>query len=65
MIAVEAAISLYIARRDPIYIIKPHYRSEGPRQGSCRVFGGMFHTIKTITMEYLIEELARNQILRD
>ena len=46
-------------------LIKPHYRSEGPRQGSCRVFGGMFHTIKTITMEYIIEELARNQILRD
>ena len=43
-------------------LIKPHYRSEGPRQGSCRVFGGMFHTIKTITMEYLIEELARNLI---
>ena len=20
--------------------IKPHYRSEGPRQGSCGVFGG-------------------------
>ena len=40
------------------FTIKPHYRSEGPRQGSCCVFGGMFHTIKTIiTMEYLIEEL--------
>ena len=22
--------------------IKPHYRSEGPRQGSCGVFGGCF-----------------------
>ena len=42
--------------------IKPHYRSEGPRQGSCRVFGGMFRTIKTITMEYRIEELALNYV---
>ena len=22
--------------------IKPHYRSEGPRQGSCGVLGGFF-----------------------
>ena len=22
--------------------IKPHYRSEGPRQGSCGIFGGCF-----------------------
>ena len=25
-----------------LYLIKPHYHSEGPRQGSCGVFGGCF-----------------------
>ena len=44
--------------------IKPHYGSEGPRQGSCGVFWGMFHTIETTSMEYLIEELARNLIIQ-
>ena len=27
-------------RLGSILKIKPHYRSEGPRQGSCGVFGG-------------------------
>ena len=34
--------------------IKPHYRSDGPRKGSCGVFGGFYYTIETTTMEYLI-----------
>ena len=42
------------------YSIKPHNSSEGPRQGSCGVFLGMFHTIETTTMEYIISELALN-----
>ena len=50
----------FIMRISFLKEIKPHYRSEGPRQGSCGVFGGMFHTIETTTMEYLISELSLN-----
>ena len=39
--------------------IKPHYRSEGPRQGSCGVFGGVLilSGLLYVTVEYLIAEL--------
>ena len=47
--------------------IKPHYRSEGPRQGSCGVFWGIFHTIETTIYELMddliiIAELAVNYV---
>ena len=42
--------------------IKPHYRSEGPRQGSCAIFGGVLVLSRALytTMEYLVAELVIN-----
>ena len=44
--------------------IKPHYRSEGPRQGSSGVFGGvlLLSGLLYSTVEYLIAELFLNFI---
>ena len=45
-------------------IIKPHYRSEGPRQGSCAIFGGVWVISRVLytTMENLVAELVINFI---
>ena len=32
--------------------IKPHYRSEGPRQGSCGVFGVFFILTRLLSTNY-------------
>ena len=47
-----------------VIVIKPHYRSEGPRQGSCGVFGGvlLLSGLLYSTVEYLIAELFLNFI---
>ena len=34
--------------------IKPHYRSEGPRQGSCGVFGGVLILSGVLYIIYIL-----------
>ena len=40
----------FVKNHDFWATIKPHYRSEGPRQGSCGVFWALYDTICEVTV---------------